>query len=104
MRQNQTVHVLDSNTRSGMAAVRRLGRQLRDLAQQRVWLPRLIYESLPVLYIVLGVVAVLSALFNRHWSWVVPHVFLLGCFLLHLGTMVWRRRQRARSGGAAPAS
>lgn len=72
------------------------------MANQRIWLPQLLYESLPIIYILMGVVALLSTVFNRHWSWVVPHLFLLGCFLVHLGVMVRRLRQRARSSTNAP--
>ncbi len=103
MPQDPTVQLERSHARNPGSAARQLGKQLRDIAERRVWLPRAIYESLPFVYILVGCSALLSTVFNRHWSWLVPHVFLLGCFLVHLGLMVRRRRMRARSGGARPA-
>ncbi len=79
-----------------------LGERLRSIAAQRVWLPRLFYENLPLLYILMGAGAVVSTLFNQHWSWLLPHLGLLGCFLVHLGIMVHRARRRARSPAAPP--
>ena len=65
-------------------------------ATQRVWLPRWLYEALPYLYIIGGIVALVSSVYNRHWSWPLPHIILLGCFLIHGGLSVRRMRQRRR--------
>ena len=95
MQQQQPVQALPSEP-SRRAAAEALGERLREIADRRVWIPRLCYEILPVFYIFMGGAALLSTIFNRHWSWLVPHALLLGCFLIHLGLMVRRRRRRAR--------
>jgi hypothetical protein len=102
--QDPTVQLDGSHANDPGSAARQLGKQLRDIAERRVWLPRAIYESLPFVYIVVGCLALLSTVYNRHWSWLVPHVFLFGCFLVHLGLMVRRRRIRARSAAGRTAN
>ena len=79
-----------------------IGGQLREIGQRNVWLPGFFYESLPVLYILIGILALVSAVFNRHWSWLVPHIVLVGCFFVHLGIMVRRARLKARTKAALP--
>jgi hypothetical protein len=100
--QEQTAQLVKRTSGDSGAAINDIGDQLRSIAERKVWLPTLFYESLPVIYILVGVIALLSTLFNRHWSWLLPHMFLLGCFLVHMGVVVRRSRRRARSAGAEP--
>ena len=96
VQQEQSAQLMQQDAGQRVSSAQPLGDQLREIADRRIWLPRLFYESLPLLYILVGSAAVLSTIFNRHWSWMLPHVLLLGCFLVHLGLMVRRSRLRAR--------
>jgi hypothetical protein len=95
--QEQTAPLVTQPPRNAQDAVHELGDQLKGIAERKIWLPEFLYESLPMIYILIGVVALLSTLFNRHWSWLVPHLFLLGCLLIHLGLMFRRIRARSRA-------
>jgi hypothetical protein len=71
-----------------------------DLLLQKLWLPRIIYELLPFLYLVLGIAALASAMHMRDWTWILPYAILLGLICLHvclaLVTLRYRYRYRHR--------
>jgi hypothetical protein len=69
-----------------------LGASLEGVARRRIWLPHLLYEALPYLYIAGGLLALGSTVYVRHWSWLVPHAFLAACISVHLGLYLRRRR------------
>ena len=73
-----------------------VGQQIRRLLLRKLWLPRIVYEALPYLYIALGVVALTSALFSPDWTWVLPYVVLLGLICLHAGLAIAALRYRFR--------
>ena len=75
---------------------RRVGERIRRLLFRKLWLPRVVYEALPYLYIGLGAVALASALFSPDWTWVVPYVVLLGLICLHAGLAIAALRYRFR--------
>ena len=84
-----------------------LSKQIWQILNRKIWLPRTIYTALPFVYIGLGLYAMTSALFMTHWSWIVPYFMIIGVVCLHAGlliaTMRWRNsslkshsRQRRR--------
>jgi Flp pilus assembly protein TadB len=63
---------------------------------RKVWLPKVIYVSLPYFYLVAGIVAFLATLYISNWLWVLPHYMLFSAACLHLGVLVLRKRRRPR--------
>ncbi|MFW2403143.1 MAG: hypothetical protein ACN4GT_00165 [Gammaproteobacteria bacterium] len=77
-------------------------RRLRQLLFARLWLPRIVYEALPYLYIVLGVTALGSAMFTPDWTWIFPWAMLIGLICLHAGLALVTLRYRIRRGRKPP--
>ncbi|HHQ15178.1 MAG TPA: hypothetical protein ENK16_09110 [Chromatiales bacterium] len=75
--------------------------RLRRILLTKLWLPRIVYELIPAVYILLGVGALASALYGRGWTWIVPYLVLIGVGCLHAGLAIaglryrFRRRQQA---------
>lgn len=63
---------------------------------RKIWLPKVIYDLLPVFYIVSGIAALLATLYISEWFWVLPHYLLFSAACLHLGGMIFRRRHRGQ--------
>jgi len=76
------------------------GRRIRNLLLQKLWLPRIIYEMLPYLYLLLGLTALTSAMHMQAWIWILPYAILLGLICLHvsLALITLRYRYRHREG------
>lgn len=75
------------------ALVLRAGR----LATRKIWLPRLVYDSLPYFYLIAGFAAIFATLYISEWFWVLPHYLLFSAACLHLAFVVSRRRRERRS-------
>jgi hypothetical protein len=71
-----------------------LTRSLEKLATKKIWLPRLLYDSLPYFYLVAGITAFFAALYISEWFWVVPQYILFSAACLHLAFAVFRRRRK----------
>ena len=67
-----------------------------DVLSRKIWLPKVLYDLLPVFYIVSGIAALLATLYISDWFWVLPHYLLFSAACLHLGGMIIRRRHRRR--------
>ncbi len=70
--------------------------RLRRLLLKRVWLPRAIYEALPVIYICCGLVALTAALYQPGWTWILPWALVFGLAALHLGIGIAALRHKLR--------
>ena len=66
------------------------------LARRRIWLPAWLYEALPYLYMLGGGIALTTTIFVTNWTWLLPHVLLLGCFFVHIGAAILRMRHAQR--------
>jgi len=65
-----------------------------SMLARKIWLPKAVYDLLPVFYIVSGIAALLATLYISEWFWVLPHYLLFAAACLHLGGMIFRRRRR----------
>ena len=76
------------------------GRRIRNLLLRKLWLPRILYELLPCLYLLLGLAALASAMYIQAWTWILPYAILLGlvCFHVSLALITLRYRHRHRKG------
>ena len=70
--------------------------RLRRLLARRIWLPRMLYEALPYIYIFSGLVALVSALYLPGRTWIVPWGIILGLASIHLGLRIAALRHRLR--------
>jgi hypothetical protein len=59
-------------------------RHMRNVLLQKIWLPRAIYETLPYLYFLLGLGALVSAIYTPGWGWILPYAMLFGLVCLHV--------------------
>ena len=67
------------------------------MATRKIWLPKLLYDSLPYFYLVSGFLAFFATLYISEWFWVLPHYLLFSAACIHLGVLIYRRRRRAAS-------
>ena len=73
---------------------RTASRNASRLITRRIWLPKVIYNSLPFFYVFAGVTALLATLYISEWFWVLPHYLLFSVACLHMGILIYRRRHR----------
>ena len=71
-----------------------LARDSGSILVRKIWLPKAVYDLLPVFYIVSGIAALLATLYISEWFWLLPHYLLFAAVCLHLGGMIIRRRRR----------
>jgi len=74
---------------------RQVARKTGGLMSRKIWLPKLLYDALPYFYLVAGFLAFLATLYISEWFWVLPHYLLFSIVCIHLGILVYRRRQHA---------
>ena len=73
---------------------RTASRNASRLITRRIWLPKVIYNSLPFFYVFAGVMALLATLYISAWFWILPHYLLFSVACLHMGILIYRRRHR----------
>ena len=76
-----------------LTATQRLTRRVEDIATTRIWLPKLLYDSLPWFYLFAGLLALVATLYVSEWFWVLPHYLLFSAACLHLAFAVYRKRR-----------
>lgn len=67
-------------------------RKTGDIASKKIWLPKILYDILPVFYVTSGIVALMATLYINAWFWVLPHYLLFSAACAHLGVAIYRRR------------
>lgn len=77
-------------------------RKYRRVASRKIWLPKLIYESLPFFYLASGLAAFFATLYVSDWFWVLPHYMLFSGLCIHLGVIVYCRRHRKKQRPVEP--
>jgi hypothetical protein len=68
--------------------------RLRQLLLKRIWLPRRLYEALPIIYIISGLVALTAALFLPDRAWIMPWACVFGFAAIHLSLRIAALRHR----------
>jgi len=86
--------MLSSITRKSveLSDTQQLARDTGKLVSRKIWLPKLLYDSLPYFYLTAGFAAFFATLYISEWFWVLPHYLLFSAACLHLGFVVYRRR------------
>ncbi len=92
---------MDSAARNAipLSDTQQIVRGTGNLVTRKIWLPKLVYSALPYFYIGAGIAALLATLYISEWFWVLPHYLLFSAVCLHLGFIVYRRRNRPDSRG-----
>ncbi len=70
--------------------------RLRHILLRKLWLPRIVYELIPLVYILLGIIALASAVYAHGWTWILPYLVLIGVGCLHAGFAIAGLRYRFR--------
>ena len=70
-------------------------RQAGSFLGRKIWLPKLLYDALPYLYLASGFLAFFATLYISAWFWVLPHYLLFSVAGMDLGVLVYRRRRRS---------
>jgi Flp pilus assembly protein TadB len=78
-----------------LSATQEFAHTAERLATKKIWLPKLLYDSLPWFYLAAGLAAFLATLYINAWFWVLPHYILFSVACLHLAFAVYRKRRRA---------
>lgn len=68
-------------------------RKTGDIASKKIWLPKILYDILPIFYVTSGIVALMATLYINAWFWVLPHYLLFSAACAHLGVAIYRRRK-----------
>jgi len=84
-----------ASSQSHLTETQQLTRTAGGLAARKIWLPKLLYSCLPYFYIASGFSAFLATLYISEWFWVLPHYLLFSAVCVHLGILVFRRRQNS---------
>jgi hypothetical protein len=79
-----------------LSETQQVTRETGTLLSKKIWIPKLLYAALPYFYVCSGIAATLATLYIGHWFWVLPHYLFFAAACLHMGIMVYRRRNRAR--------
>ncbi len=79
-----------------LSETQQMTRDAGSMMSRKVWLPKLIYNALPFFYLFAGVAAVLATIYISGWAWVLPHYLLFAAACLHMGILVYRRRNRRK--------
>ena len=57
-----------------------LKRTFTHFITKKIWLPKVVYDTLPYFYLIAGVAAIVATIYIDEWYWVVPHyVLFLRC-------------------------
>ena len=76
-------------------------RQIHGILLQKLWLPRIIYEALPYLYLLMGLSALACALYMPGWGWILPYAMLFGLVCLHISIALIALRYNFRRNAKA---
>jgi len=80
-----------------LSETQQVTRETGSLLSRKVWLPKFLYAVLPYFYLVSGIGALVATMYIGHWSWIVPHYILFSAACLHMGILIYRRRNRAKN-------
>jgi hypothetical protein len=78
-----------------LSDTQQVARRTSSVLSRKIWLPKLLYETLPYFYLASGFLAFFATLYINAWFWVLPHYLLFSIGCIHLGVLVYRRRRRS---------
>jgi len=75
-----------------LSETQQITRETGTLLSKNIWIPKLLYAVLPYFYISSGIASLIATLYIGHWFWILPHYLLFAAACLHMGVMIYRRR------------
>ena len=81
---------------AGLSDTQQLIKHAGKFVSRKIWLPKLVYDSLPYFYLAAGVSALFATLYIGNWMWVLPHYLLFSAACVHLGILIYGRRNYRR--------
>lgn len=79
-----------------LSETQQITRETGSLLSRKIWIPKLLYAALPYFYIFSGTAALVATLYIGHWFWILPHYLFFAAACLHMGIMIYRRRNRTK--------
>ena len=68
--------MLFSNTAEKPASLTETQQMTRDAGRfmaRKIWLPKVVYDTLPYFYLIAGIGALLTTFYISGWAWLLPH-------------------------------
>ncbi len=78
-----------------LSETQQVTRKTGTILSQKIWIPKLIYAALPYFYLTSGIGALIATLYVGSWIWLLPHYLLFSAICLHMGLLIFRRRNRS---------
>ncbi len=57
-----------------------------------MWLPKPVYESLPLFYVLTGLLFIAGAAYVAHWLWAAPYYMVFGYLCVVSGVVLFLKR------------
>ncbi len=78
-----------------LSETQQVTRKTGNILSQKIWIPKLLYAALPYFYLVSGIGALVATLYVGSWIWLLPHYVLFSAICMHMGLLIFRRRNRS---------
>jgi hypothetical protein len=75
-----------------LSETQQITRETGTLLSRKIWIPKLLYAALPYFYIMSGIASLVATLYIGHWFWILPHYLLFAAACVHMGVMIYLRR------------
>lgn len=82
-----------------LSDTQQITRHTGTLLSKKIWIPKVLYAALPYFYLISGTAALAATLYISTWMWALPHYLFFAAACLHMGTMIYRRRNRKTDNG-----
>jgi len=79
-----------------LSETQQVTRDAGKFMSRKIWVPKLLYNVLPYFYLFAGISALLTTFYISGWAWLLPHYLLFAIACLHMGLLVYRRRNKPR--------
>lgn len=79
-----------------LSETQQVTRDAGKFMSRKIWIPKVIYNVLPYFYLFAGISALLTTIYISGWVWVLPHYLLFAVACLHMGLLVYRRRNKPK--------
>ena len=79
-----------------LSETQQITRDAGKFMSRKIWLPKVLYNVLPYFYLFAGITALLTTIYISGWVWVLPHYLLFAVACLHMGLLVYRRRNKPK--------
>ena len=79
-----------------LSETQKVTRDAGKFISRKIWIPKVLYNILPYFYLFAGIGALLTTIYISGWAWMLPHYLLFAIACLHMGLLVYRRRNKPK--------